>query len=63
MLGKHAVNAHLLLGRRPVLIDAGTPYRPAGRPLMPYLPTGPMGRLMNRNRKLHVAATRSNPGS
>lgn len=30
---------------------------------MPYLLTGPMGRLMNRNRKLHVAATRSNPGS
>lgn len=25
VLGKHAVNAHLLLGRRPVLIDAGTP--------------------------------------
>ncbi|MFJ6479903.1 MULTISPECIES: hypothetical protein [unclassified Streptomyces] len=28
-----------------------------------YLPTGPMGRLVNRNRKLHIAADRSNPGS
>ncbi|WP_405833561.1 MBL fold metallo-hydrolase [Streptomyces sp. NBC_00105] len=111
VLGKHAVNAYLLLGRRPVLVDAGTPgsgrlihdriadhgVDPAdlalivithghidhfgsaaelhrltgapvaghtadlepfrtGRPLMPYLPTGPMGRLMNRNRKLHIAA-------
>ncbi|MCY0941425.1 MBL fold metallo-hydrolase [Streptomyces antarcticus] len=25
VLGKHAVNAYLLLGRRPVLVDAGTP--------------------------------------
>ncbi|MFB6826524.1 MBL fold metallo-hydrolase [Streptomyces virginiae] len=111
VLGKHAVNAYLLLGRRPVLVDAGTPgsgrlihrriaahgVDPAdlalivithghidhfgsaaelhrltgapvaghaadlerfrtGRPLMPYLPTGPMGRLMSRNSKLHVAA-------
>jgi len=25
VLGRHAVNAHLLLGKRPVIIDAGTP--------------------------------------
>ncbi|MFF1556152.1 MBL fold metallo-hydrolase [Streptomyces sp. NPDC058279] len=111
VLGKHAVNAYLLLGRRPVLVDAGTPgsgrlihdriadhgvnpgdlalivithghidhfgsaaelhgltgapiaghvadlepFR-SGRARRPYLPTGPMGRLLNRNRRLHVAA-------
>ncbi|WSW02240.1 MBL fold metallo-hydrolase [Streptomyces sp. NBC_01006] len=109
VLGKHAVNAYLLLGRRPVLVDAGTPgsgqsireriaghgldpsdlalivithghidhfgsaaelHRLTGAPIaghvadlepfrtgrahMPYLPTGPMGRVMNRNGKLHV---------
>ncbi|MFD9304832.1 MBL fold metallo-hydrolase [Streptomyces sp. NPDC060048] len=109
VLGKHAVNAYLLLGRRPVVVDAGTPgsartisahmarhgvdpadlalivithghidhfgsaaelhrltgapvaghvadlgpYR-SGRVREPYLPTGPMGRLMAKNRKLHV---------
>ncbi|MGW0395998.1 MBL fold metallo-hydrolase [Streptomyces sp. NPDC003042] len=111
LLGKHAINAYLLLGRRPVVIDAGTPgsartiheqvarhgvdpadlalivithghidhYGSAaelhrltgapiaghvadlepfrtGRPRTPYLPTGPMGLLMNRNKKLHVRA-------
>ncbi len=25
VLGRHAVNAYLLLGRRPVIVDAGTP--------------------------------------
>ncbi|MFI5980556.1 MBL fold metallo-hydrolase [Streptomyces sp. NPDC051555] len=111
VLGKHAVNAYLLLGRRPVLVDAGTPgsgrtihdrirdhgvdpsdlalivithghidhfgsaaelrhltgapvaghvadlepFR-TGRARMPHFPTGPMGRVMNRNRKLHVPA-------
>nr|WSW42418.1 MBL fold metallo-hydrolase [Streptomyces sp. NBC_01001]WSW63140.1 MBL fold metallo-hydrolase [Streptomyces sp. NBC_00998] len=109
VLGKHAVNAYLLLGRRPVLVDAGTPgsgrsiheriaghgvdpsdlalivithghidhfgsaaelHRLTGAPIaghvadlepfrtgrarMPHLPTGPMGRVMNRNTKLHV---------
>ncbi|MFF8772525.1 MBL fold metallo-hydrolase [Kitasatospora sp. NPDC015120] len=108
VLGRHAVNAYLLLGRHPVLVDAGTPgsgrrivdqvaahgvdpqdirllvvthghidhfgsaaelrrltgapiaahaadlgpYR-TGRVREPYLPTGPMGRLMARNPKLH----------
>ncbi|MEV6575679.1 MBL fold metallo-hydrolase [Streptomyces sp. NPDC051577] len=117
VLGKHAVNAYLLLGRRPVLIDAGTPgsgrmirdriaghgidprdlalivithghidhfgsaaelhhltgapiaghvadlepFR-TGRARMPHLPTGPMGRLMNRNRKLHLPADPFEPG-
>ncbi|WP_267088162.1 MBL fold metallo-hydrolase [Streptomyces sp. NBC_00249] len=111
VLGKHAVNAHLLLGRRPVLVDAGTPgsaqtihdriadhgvdpcdialivithghidhfgsaaelHRLTGAPIaghvadlepfrtgrarMPHLPTGPMGRALNRNRNLHVPA-------
>ncbi|MGW4652171.1 MBL fold metallo-hydrolase [Kitasatospora sp. NPDC004289] len=109
VLGRHAVNAHLLLGRRPVLVDAGIPGRgrhlldriaaqgvdPAdlalivithghidhfgsaaelhrltgapvaahvadlgpyrsGRARQPYLPNGPMGRLMARRRELHV---------
>ncbi len=111
VLGKHAVNAYLLLGRRPVLVDAGTPgsartirdhiarhgvdpadlalivithghidhfgsaaelHRFTGAPVAghvadlgpyrtggarkPYLPTGPMGRVMDRNKKLHVQA-------
>ncbi|MEU6092691.1 MBL fold metallo-hydrolase [Streptomyces sp. NPDC047085] len=107
--GRHNINAYLLLGRRPVLVDAGTPgsgrkihdritalgvdpadvslivithghidhfgsaaelrrltgapvaghvadlgpYR-SGRARDPYLPTGPMGRLMARSRKLHT---------
>ncbi|MCP3822704.1 MBL fold metallo-hydrolase [Streptomyces sp. A3M-1-3] len=109
VLGRHAVNAYLLLGRRPVIVDAGMPgsgrkiydqvarhgvdpedialivlthghidhfgsatelhrltgapvaghaddlipYR-TGRAREPYRPTGPMGRLMNRSRSLHV---------
>ncbi|MFF0749373.1 MBL fold metallo-hydrolase [Streptomyces sp. NPDC004267] len=111
VLGRHHINAHLLLGRRPVLVDAGTPgsgrriveqiaahgvdpadvslivvthghidhfgsaaelhrltgapgaghvadlgpYR-TGRVREPYLPTGPMGRLMAGNKELHVRA-------
>ncbi|MER6304284.1 MBL fold metallo-hydrolase [Kitasatospora sp. NPDC001539] len=111
VMGRHNINAYLLLGRRPVIVDAGTPgsgrkilaqvvahgvdpadvslivithghidhfgsaaelhrltgarvaghvadlgpYR-SGRVREPYLPTGPMGRLMARNRKLHVQA-------
>ncbi|RKE22718.1 MBL fold metallo-hydrolase [Streptomyces sp. TLI_171] len=109
--GPHHINAYLVLGRRPVLVDAGTPgsgqrirdriaahgvdpaelalivithghidhfgsaaelqrltgaplaghvadlgpYR-SGRVRAPYLPTGPMGRLMARHRKLHARA-------
>ncbi|MFD8413853.1 MBL fold metallo-hydrolase [Streptomyces sp. NPDC059650] len=111
VLGKHAVNAYLLLGRRPVIVDAGTPGSGAlirdaaarhgvdpadialivithghidhfgsaaelarltgapvaghaadvqtfrsGRAREPLLPTGPMGRLMDRNPKLHATA-------
>ncbi|GAA1394674.1 MBL fold metallo-hydrolase [Kitasatospora putterlickiae] len=108
VLGRHAVNAYLLLGRHPVVVDAGTPgsgrriteqlathgvdprdvrlivvthghldhfgsaaelrrltgapiaahaadlgpYR-TGRVREPYLPNGPMGRLMARSPKLH----------
>ncbi|WP_406164440.1 MBL fold metallo-hydrolase [Streptomyces sp. NBC_00996] len=111
VLGQRAVNAYLLLGRHPVIVDAGTPgsgrriteqvaahgldpedvrlvvvthghidhfgsaaelrrltgapiaahaadlgpYR-TGRVREPYLPTGPMGRLMARNPKLHEQA-------
>ncbi|MGW2376547.1 MBL fold metallo-hydrolase [Kitasatospora sp. NPDC001683] len=111
VMGRHNVNAHLLLGRRPVIVDAGIPgsgqkiadritahgvdpadvslivithghidhfgsaaelhrltgapvaghvadlgpYR-SGRAREPYLPTGPMGRLMARNKNLHVRA-------
>ncbi len=109
VMGRHNINAYLLLGRRPVIVDAGTPgsgrkihdqitahgvdpsdvslivithghidhfgsaaelhrltgapvaghvadigpYR-SGRVREPYLPTGPMGRLMARNKNLHV---------
>ncbi|MFF0434345.1 MBL fold metallo-hydrolase [Streptomyces sp. NPDC004327] len=111
VLGRHHINAHLLLGRRPVLVDAGTPgsgrriveqiaahgvdpadvslivvthghidhfgsaaelHRLTGAPVAghvadlgpyrtgrvrePYLPTGPMGRLMAGNKELHVRA-------
>ncbi|MEV4947304.1 MBL fold metallo-hydrolase [Streptomyces sp. NPDC053755] len=111
VMGRHAINAYLLLGRRPVIVDAGAPgsgrrihdqvaahgvdptdvslivlthghldhfgaaaelrrltgapvaghvadlgpYR-TGRVRKPYLPTGPMGRLLARNRNLHVRA-------
>lgn len=30
VLGRHAVNAYLLLGRRPVIVDAGTPAAAGG---------------------------------
>ncbi len=109
VMGRHNINAYLLLSRRPVIVDAGTPgsgrkiyeqvaargvdpadvslivithghidhfgsaaelhrltgapvaghiadlgpYR-TGRTREPYLPTGPMGRLMARNKNLHV---------
>ncbi|MFG3505580.1 MBL fold metallo-hydrolase [Streptomyces sp. NPDC047821] len=109
VMGRHHINAYLLLGRRPVIVDAGTPgsgrriyeqvaahgvdptdvslivithghidhfgsaaelhrltgapvaghiadlgpYR-AGRAREPYLPTGLMGRLMARNKNLHM---------
>ncbi|MEV6975210.1 MBL fold metallo-hydrolase [Kitasatospora sp. NPDC093806] len=109
VVGRHTVNAYLLLGRRPVIVDAGTPgsgrlildrvaehgvdpadvalivithghidhfgsaaelsrltgapvaghvadlgpYR-AGRARAPHLPTGPMGRAMDRLPALHV---------
>ncbi|MFI2206640.1 MBL fold metallo-hydrolase [Streptomyces sp. NPDC020192] len=111
VMGRHNINAYLLLGRRPVIVDAGTPgsgqkilaqvtahgvdptdvslivithghidhfgsaaelHRLTGAPLAghiadlapyssglvrePYLPTGPMGRLMAPNRSLHVRA-------
>ncbi|MDY0814522.1 MBL fold metallo-hydrolase [Kitasatospora purpeofusca] len=117
VLGRHAVNAYLLLGRRPVIVDAGTPgsgrrihdqvaahgvdpsdvslivlthghidhfgsaaelHRLTGAPVAghiadlgpyrtgrvrePYLPTGPMGRLMDRNSKLHARAEPFEPG-
>ncbi|MEV6600916.1 MBL fold metallo-hydrolase [Actinoplanes sp. NPDC051346] len=109
--GKHNINAFLVIGRRPILVDAGIPgsadriyegiarlgvdpgdlalivlthahidhfgaaaelrrrtgapvaghvadagqYR-SGRVRKPYLPTGPMGRLLARARALHVRA-------
>ncbi|MEU6064807.1 MBL fold metallo-hydrolase [Streptomyces sp. NPDC047082] len=111
VMGRHGINAYLLLGRRPVIVDAGTPgsgrriyeqvaghgvdptdvsliiithghidhfgsaaelHRLTGAPVAghiadlgpyrngrvrePYLPTGPMGRLMARNRNLHIQA-------
>ncbi|MEV8093189.1 MBL fold metallo-hydrolase [Kitasatospora sp. NPDC085879] len=111
VLGRHAINAYLLMGRHPVVVDAGTPgsgpvirdgivrhgvdpcdvelivithghidhfgsaaelHRLTGAPVAghvadlqpfrtgrvrePYLPTGPMGRLMDRNPKLHATA-------
>ncbi|AWI27760.1 MBL fold metallo-hydrolase [Streptomyces sp. ICN441] len=117
VMGRHSINAYLLLGRRPVVVDAGTPgsggrirdqiaahgvdptdvslivithghidhfgsaaelhrltgapvaghiadlgpYR-SGRAREPYLPTGPMGRLMARSRKLHLKAEPLEPG-
>ncbi|UXY32425.1 MBL fold metallo-hydrolase [Streptomyces sp. HUAS TT20] len=116
VMGRHNINAYLLLGRRPVIVDAGTPgsgqkiheeiaahgvdpadvslivithghidhfgsaaelhrltgapvaghiadlgpYR-SGRVREPYLPTGPMGRLMARNKNLHVQAESFEP--
>ncbi|MFK4226804.1 MBL fold metallo-hydrolase [Streptomyces sp. NPDC019890] len=109
ILGKRTINAYLLLGRRPVIVDAGMPgsarriydqvarhgvdptdialivithghidhfgsaaklHRLTGAPVAghvadlepfrtgrarePYLPTGPMGRLLDRNRNVHV---------
>ncbi|MEU9037439.1 MBL fold metallo-hydrolase [Streptomyces sp. NPDC048352] len=109
VMGRHNINAYLLLGRRPVIVDAGTPgsgrriyeqvaahgvdpadislivithghidhfgsaaelHRLTGAPVAghsadlepfrsgrarePYLPTGPMGRLMARNKNLHM---------
>ncbi|MBT2441979.1 MBL fold metallo-hydrolase [Streptomyces sp. ISL-36] len=109
VMGRHNINAYLLLGRRPVIVDAGTPgsgrkiyeqvaahgvdptdvslivithghidhfgsaaelHRLTGAPVAghvadlvpfrtgrvrePYLPTGPMGRLMARNKNLHI---------
>lgn len=111
VMGRHNINAYLLLGRRPVIVDAGTPgsgqkihdqitahgvdpadvslivithghidhfgsaaelHRLTGAPIAghiadlgpyrsgrvrePYLPTGPMGRLMARNKNLHAQA-------
>ncbi|MGW2677996.1 MBL fold metallo-hydrolase [Streptomyces sp. NPDC001436] len=111
VMGRHHINAYLLLGRRPVLVDAGTPgsgrrihdqiaahgvdptdvsliivthghidhfgsaaelHRLTGAPVAghiadlgpfrtgrvrePYLPTGPMGRFMARNKDLHAQA-------
>ncbi|MER6345065.1 MBL fold metallo-hydrolase [Streptomyces sp. NPDC001595] len=116
VMGRHNINAYLLLGRRPVIVDAGTPgsgrkilaqvtahgvdpadvslivithghidhfgsaselrrltgapvaghiadlgpYR-SGRAREPYLPTGTMGRLMARNKYLHVRAEAVEP--
>ena len=116
VLGRHAINTDLVLGRRPILVDAGTPgngrrihdqvaqngvdpqdialivlthghidhfgsaaelhrltgapvaghvadlgpYR-TGRARQPYLPTGPMGRLMKRNKAMHVTVERVEP--
>lgn len=117
VMGRHHINAYLLLGRRPVIVDAGTPgsgrriceqvashgvdpadvslivithghidhfgsaaelHRLTGAPVAghvadlgvfrtgrarePYLPTGPMGRLMARNKKLHVRVEPFEPG-
>src|SRR5438094_7610295 len=111
VMGRTAINAYLLLGRRPLIVDAGTPgsgqkiydriteygvdpsdvslivlthghidhfgaaaelHRLTGAPVAghvadlgpyrtgrvrePYLPTGPMGRLMDRNKNLHARA-------
>ncbi|MEU6370230.1 MBL fold metallo-hydrolase [Streptomyces sp. NPDC046931] len=116
VMGRHSINAYLLLGRRPVIVDAGTPgsgrriydqvaahgvdptdvalivithghidhfgsaaelHRLTGAPVAghsadigpfrtgrarePYLPTGPMGRLMARNKNLHVQAESFEP--
>jgi glyoxylase-like metal-dependent hydrolase (beta-lactamase superfamily II) len=116
VLGKHAINTYLLLGRRAVVVDAGTPgngrriydqvarhgvdprdialivlthghidhfgsaaelHRLTGAPVAghvadlgpynsgrsrrPYLPTGTMGRLVNRSRAVHVTVERVDP--
>ncbi|MDX6760586.1 MULTISPECIES: MBL fold metallo-hydrolase [Streptomyces] len=117
VMGRHNINAYLLLGRRPVIVDAGTPgsgrriadqvaahgvdpsdvslivvthghidhfgsaaelhrltgapvaghaadLRPfrTGRAREPYLPTGRMGRLMARNKNLHLRVEPFEPG-
>ncbi|WP_053705906.1 MBL fold metallo-hydrolase [Streptomyces sp. WM6373] len=117
VMGRHNINAYLLLGRRPVIVDAGTPgsgrriaeqvaahgvdpadfslivvthghidhfgsaaelHRLTGAPVAghvadlgpfrtgrarePYLPTGRMGRLMARNKKLHMRVEPFEPG-
>ncbi|MFE5620836.1 MBL fold metallo-hydrolase [Streptomyces virginiae] len=117
VMGRHNINAYLLLGRRPVIVDAGTPgsgrriteqvaahgvdpadvslivvthghidhfgsaaelHRLTGAPVAghvadlgpfrtgrarePYLPTGRMGRLMARNRNLHLRVEPFEPG-
>jgi glyoxylase-like metal-dependent hydrolase (beta-lactamase superfamily II) len=116
VLGKHAINTYLVLGRRAVIVDAGTPgngrriydqvaqhgvdpqdialivlthghidhfgsatelHRLTGAPVAghvadlgpystgrsrrPYLPTGTMGRLMNRSKAMHVTVERVEP--
>ncbi|MFE2366566.1 MBL fold metallo-hydrolase [Streptomyces virginiae] len=117
VMGGHNINAYLLLGRRPVIVDAGTPgsgrriaeqvashgvdpadvslivvthghidhfgsaaelHRLTGAPVAghvadlgpfrtgrarePYLPTGRMGRLMARNKNLHLRVEPFEPG-
>ncbi|WP_060179663.1 MBL fold metallo-hydrolase [Streptomyces sp. IMTB 1903] len=117
VMGRHNINAYLLLGRRPVIVDAGTPgsgrriaaqvaahgvdpsdvslivvthghidhfgsaaelHRLTGAPVAghaadlgpfrtgrarePYLPTGRMGRLMARNKNLHLRVEPFEPG-
>ncbi|MFZ3495961.1 MBL fold metallo-hydrolase [Streptomyces sp. 5.8] len=117
VMGRTAINAYLLLGRRPVIVDAGTPgsgrkiydrisehgvdpcevslivithghvdhfgsaaelHRLTGAPVAghiadlgpyrtgrvrePYLPTGPMGRIMDRSKDLHAQAEPIDPG-
>ncbi|AQT70937.1 MBL fold metallo-hydrolase [Streptomyces sp. fd1-xmd] len=117
VMGRHNINAYLLLGRRPVIVDAGTPgsgrriaaqvaahgvdpsdvslivvthghidhfgsaaelHRLTGAPVAghaadlgpfrtgrarePYLPTGRMGRVMARNKNLHLRVEPFEPG-